>query len=182
MNVREVFAGENRRAAIMGAIGAPVILALLVVRLLSGGDTATLAPPAGPAIQTGVVAPAAGTVAPAAAAAPVPRPSLPVDPALLRDPFCPLVAAAAAPGAPPTACAPRSAPTTGQQTVGLKDIFGERGILLARMQIGEFTFANLRTGETAPGGLRVVSLTDRCGEFEMAGGPFPLCIGEQTSK
>jgi hypothetical protein len=176
MNVREVFAGENRRAAIMGAIGVPVILALLVVRLLSGGDSATLAAPAGPAIQTGAVAPAAGT------AAPVPRPSLPVDPALLRDPFCPLVAAAAAPGAPPTACAPRSAPTAGQQTVGLKDIFGERGILLARMQIGEFTFANLRTGETAPGGLRVVSLTDRCGEFEMAGIPFPLCIGEQTAK
>jgi hypothetical protein len=66
--------------------------------------------------------------------------------------------------------------------VGLQDIFGERGVLLARMHVGQFTFANLHAGDTAPGGLRVVSLADRCGEFEMAGTPFALCIGEQTSK
>lgn len=175
MNVREVFVGENRRAAIMGATGVPAILALLLFRLLTGGDSETRAAPVVPAFGTVVLPPAAGT------AAPVPRPSLPIDPSLLRDPFCPWVAAAAAPGAPPAACAPRSVPP-GQQSVGLQDIFGERGVLLARMHVGQFTFANLHAGDTAPGGLRVVSLADRCGEFEMAGTPFALCIGEQTSK
>jgi hypothetical protein len=175
MNVRELFEGENRRAAVMGAVGVPAILALLLFRLLTGGDSATLAAPAVPALPTAVVPPAART------AAPVPPPSPPVDPSLLRDPFCPLVASAAAPGAPPTACAPRSVPP-GRQSVGLQDIFGEGGILLARMHVGQFTFANLREGDTGSGGFRVVSLAERCGQFEMAGTPFALCIGEQTSK
>ena len=173
MNVQEVFAGENRRAAIMGAIGVPVILALLVFRLLSGGDSAAQAAPV-PALGTVVVPPATRTVTP------VPPPSVPIDPSQLRDPFCPLVAPAAAPGAPTATCAPRSVPP-GQQSVGLQDIFGEGGILLARMQVGRFTYANLRQGDTAAG-LRVVSLGERCGEFEMAGVLFPLCTGEQTSK
>jgi hypothetical protein len=66
--------------------------------------------------------------------------------------------------------------------VGLEDIFAEGGVTLARMHVGKFTYANLRQGDTADGGFRVLSLADRCGEFEMAGSPFALCIGEQTSK
>jgi hypothetical protein len=69
----------------------------------------------------------------------------------------------------------------GKQSVGLQDVFGEGGILLARMQVGRFTYANLRQGETAAG-LLVVSLAERCGEFEMAGVRFALCTGEQTSR
>jgi hypothetical protein len=175
MNVPELFAGENRRAAVMGAVGVPVIVALLLFRLVSGGESATVAAPAVPAVRTAVVPPVT------ASTVPVPRPSFPVDPALLRDPFCPLVASAAAPGAPPTVCAPRSVPP-GRQSVTLDDIFGEQGILLARMRVGQFTYANLHEGDAVSGGLRVVSLAERCGEFEMAGTPFALCIGEQTSK
>jgi hypothetical protein len=174
VKAQEVFAGENRRAAIMGAIGVPVIVVLLLFRLLTGGDSATAAPRAVPASGTVVVPPAAGT------ATPVALPFPPIDPSQFRDPFCPLVAAAAAPGAPAAVCAPRSVPS-GKQTVGLQDIFGEGGVLLARMQVGKLTYATLRPGDTAAG-LRVVSLAERCGEFEMAGTTFALCTGEQTSK
>jgi hypothetical protein len=30
------------------------------------------------------------------------------------------------------------------------------------------------------GSLRVVALSDRCGDFEYAGAPLPLCEGEQA--
>ena len=48
------------------------------------------------------------------------------------------------------------------------------------MRVGPFTFPNLHVGETAAGSLRVVALSDRCGDFEYAGNPLPLCEGEQV--
>lgn len=173
MNLRTLFSGENRRAAIMGAIGLPAILALLVFRLLTGGGSDALATPIVPFLA------APGPPA-AAIAVPVSAPPLPVDRALLRDPFCPLVAAAV-PGSPPAACAPRSV-APGQQVVSLEDVFMEGDVRLARIRIDQSTFPNLHQGDTVSGGFRVVSLADRCGEFEMGGNPFSLCIGEQAAK
>jgi hypothetical protein len=66
--------------------------------------------------------------------------------------------------------------------VGLQDIFTEGDVRLARMHVGPYTFANLHEGETIDGSFRVVSLSERCGEFESAGSPFSLCVGEQTFK
>ena len=167
--LHKVFAGENRRAAIMGVVGAPAILALLVFRLFTGGESAALPPlPAGPVLPAAAVP---------AAAASVPAPLPPIDPALLRDPFCPL--AAAVPGSAPAECRP---PTVlpGLQSVRLEDIFVEGDVRLARMRVGQIGFSNLHEGDAVAGSFRVISLSDRCGEFEVAGAPFSLCEGEET--
>jgi hypothetical protein len=167
-----VFSGENRRAAVISAVGLPAIIAMLVFRLLSGGDTDATATP----VVSFVAAPAPPA---GATARPVPAPSLPVDAASLRDPFCPLVVAAVAPGSPPAECAPRSV-APGRQTVGLEDIFVEGDVRLARIHIDLSTFPNLHEGDALAGGFRVLALAERCGEFEIAGSPFSLCIGEQA--
>jgi hypothetical protein len=171
--MKALFAGEHRRAAMMGVVGLPVIVALLVFRVLSGGSTETAAAPTLPSSVplTGVTAP------PVVLPAPVPR--APVDRALLRNPFCPLVAAPAAAGLPQVACDRRTVPG-GTQAVGLADIFDEGGVRLARMNVGPLTFSNLHVGDTVAGSLRVVALSDRCGDFEYAGSPLPLCEGEQV--
>jgi hypothetical protein len=173
--MRTLFSGEYRRAAIMGAVGAPIILALLVFRLLSGGDPGT------PVLAGRVAAPvaAAGATPPTV---PVPAPSLAVDPALLRDPFCPLVTAPAAAGSEPVACRRGGEVPPGLQAVGLEDIFVEGGVRLARMQVGQFTYPNLHEGDAVAGAFRVVSLAERCGEFEAAGKAFSLCLGERAFK
>lgn len=170
--MKAIFSGEYRRAAMMGVVGLPVIIALLVFRMFSAG------PPAAAAPTTPSTAPvAAGTAPPVSVPAPVPL--TPVDRSLLRNPFCPLVAAPAATGVPPVACDRRTVPV-GAQAVGLADIFEEGGVRLARMYVGPFTFSNLHTGDTVADSLRVVALSDRCGEFEYAGRPLPLCEGEEA--
>lgn len=170
--MKAVFSGEYRRAAIMGVVALPVILALLVFRMFSGGPTDTAVVPALPSSVplTGVTAPPVSL--------PAPVPLAPVDRALLRNPFCPLVAAPAA-GLPQVACDRRTVPA-GAQAVGLADIFEEGGVRLARMYVGPLTFSNLHVGDTVAGSLRVVALSDRCGDFEYAGNPLPLCEGEQV--
>ena len=170
--MKALFSGEYRRAAMMGVVGLPVILALLVFRMFSGGPTEVAPAPALPSSVpiTGVTAPPVSL--------PVPAPLAPVDRALLRNPFCPLVAAPAA-GLPPVACDRRTVPA-GVQEVGLTDIFDEGGVRLARMHVGLLGFSNLHVGETVAGSLRVVALSDRCGDFEYAGNPLPLCEGERV--
>lgn len=173
--MKAVFSGEYRRAAMMGVVGLPVILALLVFRMFSAGPTETaVVPPVPSSVPlTGVTAPPVSL--------PAPIPLAPVDRALLRNPFCPRVAAPAAAGVPQVACDRRTVPA-GTQAVGLADIFEEGGVRLARMHVGQFTFSNLHVGETVAGSLRVVALSDRCGDFEYAGNPLPLCEGEQVLK
>lgn len=173
MSLRTLFSGEYRRAAIMGVVGTPVIVALVIFRLLSGGA-------AGPAVTAGRLA---APVAPAGLTpptVPVPAPAPAVDPALLRDPFCPLVGAPGPAGPAPVACR-RGAVPPGLQAVRLEDIFVEGGVRLARMQVGQVTFPNLHEDD-AVGSFRVVSLAERCGQFEAAGKAFSLCLGEQTFK
>ncbi len=175
--MRALLSGEHRRAVILGAVGAAAIVALLVFRLFAGGDSSTPPAPVGPALPTAPV-PSASVTAPSA---PVPAPSPAVDPALLRDPFCPLVGAAAAPGSAPVVCRPRTAPP-GRQAVGLQDIFVEGGVRLARMHVGPITFPNLHEGDAFADSFRVVSLFERCGEFDSARQPFSLCEGEEAFK
>jgi hypothetical protein len=171
--MKALFSGEHRRAAMMGVVGLPVIVALLLFRTFSGGGTGTTAAPALPSSVpfTGVTAPPMSV--------PAPVPLAPIDRALLRNPFCPRVAAPAAAGVPQISCDRRPVPA-GRQVVGLVDIFEAGGVRLARMHIGPFTFSNLSVGDTVPGPLRVVALSDRCGDFEYAGNPVPLCEGEQV--
>lgn len=171
-----LFSGEYRRAAMMGVVGAPVILALLAFRLFAGGDGGTALAAVGPAVPAPV--PPSGATLPTV---PVPAPvaPVPVDPALLRNPFCPLVAAPAAAGSAPVTCERPTAPA-GRQVVELVDIFEEGGVRLARIRVGQFTFPNVHEGELVADSLRVVALSDRCGEFEFAAIPLPLCEGEQV--
>lgn len=176
MSMRSLFSGEYRRAAIMGVVGAPVIVALLIVRLFADGDAAPVSTPVAPAVPAPV--PLTGPLPVPAVAPVVPAP---VDPALFRNPFCPQVAGPAAAGSAPATCGRPPAPA-GRQVVVLVDIFEEGGVRLARMRVGESTFPNLRQGDAAAGSLRVVALSERCGEFELAGAPLSLCEGEQTFK
>src|SRR5688500_16841326 len=122
--MKAVFSGEYRRAAMMGVVGLPVILALLVFRMFSGGPTDTAVVPAVPSSVpvTGVTAPPVSL--------PAPVPLAPVDRAPLRNPFCPWVAAPAVAGLPQVACDRRAVPA-GTQAVGLTDIFEEGGVRLA---------------------------------------------------
>lgn len=171
-----LLAGEHRRAVIMGAVGVATIAVLLVFRLFAGGDDdfgspIDSAPVTTPVPQVNVPVPPA----------PAPAASPPVDPALLRDPFCPLVAAPAAPESRPVVCRRGAAPP-GRQVVRLNDIFAEAGIRLARMHVGPVTFPNLHEGDAFADSFRVVSLSERCGEFDFAGQPFSLCEGEETIK
>ena len=159
----------------MGASGLAAVGVLLVFRLLAGGGDEDVTAPLDSALLT-TPAPPAG--APPATAPPSPA-SPPVDPAQLRDPFCPLVSAPAAPGSAPVVCR-RSPPPPGRQAVGLQDVFVEAGTRLARMHVGSVTFPNLHEGETFAGSFRVVSLADRCGVFEHEGKSFPLCEGEDV--
>jgi hypothetical protein len=170
--MKDLFSGEYRRAAMMGVVGLPVIIALLVFRTFSGGATG----PA-PAAALPSTVPVTGATAPPVAL-PAPVPLAPVDRALLRNPFCPLVTAPAA-GVPEVACDRRTVPA-GTQDVGLTDIFDEGGVRLARMHVGPLTFSNLHVGDTVAGSLHVVALSERCGDFEYAGTPLPLCEGEQV--
>ena len=170
--MKDLFSGEHRRAAMMGVVGLPVIVALLLFRMFSGGPTD---PAPAPALPSSV--PLTGVTAPPVSS-PAPAPVAPIDPALLRNPFCPLVTAPAA-GLPPVACDRRTVPS-GSQEIGLTDIFDEGGLRLARMHVGPFTFSNLHVGDTVAGSLRVIALSDRCGDFEYAGNPLPLCEGEQV--
>jgi hypothetical protein len=170
-----LLSGEHRRAAILGVAGGVAVIALLVFRVVGGGAGSSGPPaPVSPALPTTPV-PSASVTGPSA---PAPAASPAVDPSLLRDPFCPL-AAAAAPGSAPVVCRPRVAPPGGQ-AVGLEDIFVEAGVRLARMHVGPFTFPNLHEGDTFADSFRVVSLSERCGEFDSAGKPFPLCEGEEA--
>jgi hypothetical protein len=169
--MRSLLQGEHRRAVIMGAVGLAATCALLVFRLFAGGGDDDLAAPLEPALLA-TPAPPVGAPAP-------PSPPAPVDPALLRDPFCPLVTAPAAPESAPVVCRRSPAPQ-GRQAVGLEDVFVEAGRRLARMHVGSLTFPNLHEGETFAESLRIVSLTDRCGEFEHAGNRFQLCEGEDV--
>ena len=171
-----LFSGEYRRAAMMGMVGAPVIMALLAFRLFAGGDGALAA--VGPAVPASV--PLSGATLPTVPV-PAPVPPVPVDPALLRNPFCPLVAAPAAAESAPVTCERTPAPT-GRQVVTLVDIFEEGGVRLARMRVGQFTFSNLHEGDVVADSLRVVGLSDRCGDFEFASFPLSLCEGEQVFK
>ncbi len=157
----------------MGAVGLAAIGALLVFRLFAGGGDDDLAP-LDPALAATPVLPLA---APAPAAPPPPSP--PVDPARLRDPFCPLVSAAAAPESAPVLCRRSPAPQ-GRQAVGLEDVFVEAGRRLARMHVGSLTLPNLHEGESFAGSFQVISLTDRCGEFQHGDDRFPLCEGEDV--
>src|SRR5687768_16468803 len=102
-----LFSGEYRRAAMMGVVGAPVILALLAFRLFAGGDGDTASAAVGPAVPAS--APLSGAAHPTVPV-PAPVPPVPVDPALLRNPFCPLVAAPAAEGSAPVTCQRTPAP------------------------------------------------------------------------
>jgi hypothetical protein len=174
MSVGAVFSGEHRRAAMMGVVGAPVIVALLVLRLFAGGDGAIASTQVAPSV------PLSGVTLPTI---PVPPsvPAVPVDPALLRNPFCPLVAAPAAAGSAPVTCE-RTPTPAGRQVVGLVDIFEEGGVRLARMYVGQFTFSNVHEGDVVADSLRVISLSDRCGDFEFAAVPLSLCEGEQVFK
>lgn len=169
--MRALFSGEHRRAAIMGVVGAPVIMVLLIFRLLAPADSGMLPAPVGPAPPAATIPPVAVITPPA----PAPASSIPVDPALLRDPFCALVAVPPA----PVGCQPRTVPP-GRQAIRLEDIFAEGNVRLARMQVGRFTFPNLHEDDDVGGSFRVVSLSERCGEFEFAGNPFSLCEGEQA--
>jgi hypothetical protein len=170
--MKALFSGEYRRAAMMGVVGLPVIVALLLFRMFSGGPTDPVLAPAFPSSVpfTGVTAPPVSL--------PAPAPLTPVERALLRNPFCPLVTTSAE-GLPQVACDRRTVPA-GSQEIGLTDIFDEGGVRLARMQVGPFTYSNLHVGDTVAGSLRVVALSDRCGDFEYAGNPLPLCEGEQV--
>lgn len=160
----------------MAAVGLVVIGALLVFRLFTPGEE-EFAVPVNPAVPLAPNPPVSAAVPPAFASAP----STPVDPALIRNPFCPLVATAAASGSAPVVCRQRSAPE-GRQRIGLQDIFVEGSARLARMHVGPVTFPNLHEGETFAGSFLVVSLSDRCGDFEAEGQPFSLCEGEETFK
>ena len=171
-----LFSGEYRRAAMMGVVGAPVIVALLMLRLFAGGDGGAASTPVGPAVPASV--PLSGGTLPTAPV-PAPVPPVPVDPALLRNPFCPLVAAPAAAGSAPVTCERPAAPA-GHQVVELVDIFEEGGVRLARMHVGQFTFSNVHEGDVVADSLRVVALSDRCGDFEFAAAPLSLCEGEQV--
>jgi hypothetical protein len=173
-----LFSGEHRRAAMMGVVGVPLILALLVFRLFAGGDGGTALAAVGPAVPASVP-PSGATLPTVPVAAPVSP--VPVDPALLRNPFCPLVAAPAAAGSAPVTCERPGAPV-GRLVVELVDIFDEGDVRLARMRVGEFTFPNVHEGDLVAGSLRVVVLSDRCGEFEFASFPLSLCEGEQVFK
>lgn len=164
---KSVLEGEHRRAAIMGAVGLVAIAALLVFRLVATTDEGRA--PIGDSVLPAPVPPAAP--APPSPPSTAPR----VDSALLRNPFCPVVRA---PGAGAIVCPTRERPQ-GRQPVGLQDIFMEAGTTRARVHVGPLTF-NLREGESFAGSLHVVSLGDRCGEFEQAGNRFELCEGEQT--
>ena len=168
--MKALFSGEYRRAAMMGVVGLPVIVALLLFRMFSGGPTDPVLAPAFPSSVpfTGVTAPPVSL--------PAPAPLTPVERALLRNPFCPLVTT---PAEGQVACDRRTVPA-GSQEVGLTDIFDEGGVRLARMHVGPFTYSNLHVGDTVAGSLRVVALSDRCGDFEYAGNPLPLCEGEQV--
>ena len=138
-----LFSGEYRRAAMMGVVGAPVIVALLMLRLFAGGDGGAASTAVGPAVPASV--PLSGGTLPTAPV-PAPVPPVPVDPALLRNPFCPLVAAPAAAGSAPVTCERPTAPA-GHQVVELVDIFEEGGVRLARMRVGQFTFSNVHQGD-----------------------------------
>jgi hypothetical protein len=175
--MRALLSGEHRRAVIMGAAGVAAIVALLAFRLLAGGESDPYAA-VGPTSTTPV--PSASVTVPTTAVPPA-APAPAVDPALLRDPFCPLVAAAAAPEASPVVCRGRTVPA-GRQAVGLQDVFVEGGGRLARMHVGPVTFPNLHEGDAFSDSFRVVSLSERCGDFESAGKPFSLCEGEETFK
>lgn len=175
--MRALWAGEHRRAVLLGGVGVATILALLLFRLFGGGGGSD--PYAG---ISGVVAPtpapsAGVTTTPTA----VPTPPVAVDPALLRDPFCPLVTAAPSPDAPSVVCRARPVPG-GRQVVGLVDIFVEGGVRLARMRVGPISFPNLHEGEAFADSFRVLSLSERCGEFDASGTPFSLCEGEEAFK
>lgn len=173
--MRALLSGEHRRAAITGAVGAVAIAALLVFRLVGGGAGSSSPPaPINAALPTTPV-PSASAIVPSA-----PATSPAVDPALLRDPFCPLATAAAAASAP-VVCRPATSPA-GRQAVGLEDIFVEAGFRLARMRVGPFTFPNLHEGDGFADTFRVVSLSERCGEFDSTGKPFSLCEGEEALK
>jgi hypothetical protein len=66
--------------------------------------------------------------------------------------------------------------------VRLEDIFVEGGVRLARMHVGPLSFSNLHEGDAFADSFRVLSLSERCGEFDASGTPFSLCEGEEAFK
>lgn len=182
----------HRRALLLGGAGlAALALALGATRLLGGGGEDPFADlpdvvaagtvAAGTAGAGGVPVPQAGAapVAPAPSAVPAaPKPGEHADgfeTATLRDPFCPLVVAAA-PGSAPVTC-PEQTPAAPGQSMTLLDVFLDAGVPHARARVGPKVYT-LHVNDTFDA-YKVASLSDRCGEFVRGEERRPLCEGEE---
>lgn len=203
---------SRRRVTIMAAVGAGLVLAVLLASKVlaggGGGDSGTEASATRPSATRTTVA-----VAPATPEAPAEAPVETFEVFTTKNPFVPLrtaVAPAAAAPVRPVAAAtgtvtatpvsvttpvPAPAPATtvtgGQATepvrtttrVALLDVFTDGDRTLANVRVND-TVSKVGAGDTFATNFRVVSLDagERCGRFLFGDDQFRLCRGEEVLK
>ena len=175
---------DNKRAKVIGGIGAGVVAVFLLLKLVTGGgggaDTPT--PTNDPVtLQTTTTTT-------------VPAPDIPggsFDIFATKDPFAPVISIdTGTPSIPGVGGATGSTGATGgggstTPTVGtavaVVDVFDQAGTLVASIRVGS-TVYTVAPGETFATSYMVVSVEGTCVQLLYGDAPFQLCKGEEVIK
>lgn len=189
-----ILQGPNRRPAMLAGFGlGAVVILFLGSRLLGGGGggtttTTTVAADGGSAVAPGASAGGGGQPFPISAVAES------FEVFTVRDPFQPLLTAAAPGGTPAAPAGPigTTGGTGGTGTTGptgptgpsvarvaLLEIFVDSGVTKARVRV-DSTIYTVREGDAFATNFLVVLLNDPCGVFLHADVRFSLCEGQEV--
>lgn len=171
--------GPHRRV-MMGAAGVAVLLVVLAVTRMGGGEDPFDNLPQ--VVGSGVVSPAPAAAPPLVPTSPAPAARASgtdghhgdgFETATLRDPFCPLVTSVAS-GTAGVNC-PEQAPPVSGEPMTVLDVFLDNGVPHVRARVGPRVFT-LHVDDPF-GDYRVVSLAETCGEFARGAEQQTLCEG-----
>jgi hypothetical protein len=175
---------DNKRAKVIGGIGAGFVAVLLLLKVLTGGGGGNDAPPPNDdfvSIQTTTTTT-------------VPAPDIPggsFDVFATKDPFAPVISIdTGTPSTPGVSGATGSTGTTGGggsttpsagTAVAVEDVYDQAGTLVAAIRVGS-TVYTVAPGEAFAGSYMVVSVEGTCVQLLYGDAPFQLCKGEEVIK
>jgi hypothetical protein len=190
---------NNKRLAIVLAVGGVAIALFAAYSLLSGGgdDDPAVAPAS---TQTADITHGGTPTTPSTTAPGAPEiPSGEFDVFATRNPFEPAIQLTDTSSDPPqtgptdggTTPPPEPAPAdpttpaspdpSGGTAVAVIDVYDEAGATLAVVQVGSTQYT-VAAGQVFATSYKVVSLSGTCGQFMYGDSPFSLCEGEQVIK
>ncbi|MEI8336176.1 MAG: hypothetical protein WCG37_04850 [Actinomycetes bacterium] len=175
---------DNKRAKVIGGIGAGVVAVFLLLKVVTGGGGGTDTPP-----TTSDAATSQSTTTTTMPAPDIPGGSF--DIFATKDPFAPVISIdTGTPSTPGATGATGSTGATGgggstTPTVGtavaVVDVFDQAGTMVASIRVGS-TVYTVAPGETFATSYMVVSVQGTCVQLLYGDSPFQLCKGEEVIK